>query len=53
MGVTSWDLGALRVPLIMVPDINIVSLKTSYEKLCEEKFMNEESAIWYFGQDNI
>jgi hypothetical protein len=24
MGVTSWELGALRVPLIMVPDNNVL-----------------------------
>jgi hypothetical protein len=30
MGVTSWELGALRVPLIMVPD-NIDSLSTEFE----------------------
>jgi hypothetical protein len=28
MGVTRWDLGALRVPLIMVPDKTIVATRT-------------------------
>jgi hypothetical protein len=30
MGVTSWELGALRVPLIMVPDSYISKYSLSF-----------------------
>jgi hypothetical protein len=36
MGVTSWELGVLRVPLIMVPDNNLLGEKL-YGDLCIEE----------------
>jgi hypothetical protein len=51
MGVTSWELGVLRVPLIMVPDNDIILASSDKNLLAETKrFLSSNFDIKDMGE---
>jgi hypothetical protein len=53
MGVTSWELGALRVPLIIVPDNNKYNLIIKFITQMKNKWRDEFLSLINVWLENI